>query len=209
MVCISLFTLSPISQVSSSFLFSKWWNRPLLKTNWDRLSSLGFITGTWYPIFPMHPIDSFSKKEEKYSVMKDMLITVFENKTLQVHYKGSILEGHWDLLHSRPFSKMIPQNFHSILIDNIRCIRPPAPQYWLKLATQFRWAERLNKTGLRIDFPVLPYLLVSPVPSSLLPLGVGAEMVYDTTEDVGGATLWGYWSCGDKRGKVYLVPVHE
>ena len=220
LVCLSL---SHLSHPTSSSLFSQWWGRfrrfqtiphqPLLKTNWDRLSSLGFITGTWYPVFPPYPSHSPPKKDS-YTFMKDMFITVFENKTLQVNYKGSILQGRWELLHGRPsfpFSNIIQQSFHSILIDTIRCTTPPSPQYWMKLVGQFHWAERLNKTGLRIDFPILPYLLVSPVPSSLLthPHGVATEMAYDMTEDVPEATLWGYWSCGDKKGKVYLVPVRE
>ena len=168
-------------------------------------SPSSYFIGQWTPIF--HSMENKrDNKNEQGRNIRDMVITVHENETLEVDYKGSKIKAKWKLY---PHIQRSQRHYHRFMVHEIRFVKPPYLAFWKEFAPQIKWARFLQKFGIHIDFPIIPLRSILPPLTTMTTMNDSLDdtWILEEWEDKGQLKIRGGWSCKSLEGKVDFVSV--
>jgi hypothetical protein len=170
---------------------------PILSSWIPCWSPASYFVGKWNPVFPP------SMKR-----IEDMVITVEENETLTVDYKGSVVKAKWKLY---PNIHLSNKHYHRMMVHQIEFVRPPYLQYFKEVTKHMRMGTVFKRFGIYVDFPILPLSMVLPVVSGLNTCKEGDMWVIDTVEfSKDEMVMGGDWKSGNEyHGKIYFLRLHH
>ena len=159
-------------------------------------SPTSYFVGKWNPVFP-----------PSMTLVKDMVITIDENETMVVDYKGSIIKAKWKLfpnIHNRQ------KHYHRMLIHQIEFVRPPYLQFLRDVTKHMKLGSVFQRFGIYIDFPIIPLNMLLPLPSTLHGLKEDDMWVIDMVEySKDEMMMGGDWKSGESHhGKIYFLRIN-
>jgi len=200
---IPLNPLNPLNPLIPLNNIRRYYN--LLPCCWSPTS---YFIGQWTPIF--HSMEkkknkNDNKKEEGRHI-RDMVITIHENETLEVDYKGSKIKAKWKLY---PHIQRSQRHYHRFMVHEIRFMKPPYLAFWTEFAPQIKWARFLQKFGIHVDFPIIPLRSILPPLTTMTTMNESLDdtWILEEWEDKGQIKIRGGWSCKNLEGKVDFISV--